>query len=116
MPSVCARKISVAFTRLLTSSACASPSFMKIALMCFSTARFVSTSDSAIAELLLPCAISASTSRSRDVSSASGELFALDLARTSDSTILESITEPPRATSSTAAASCPPSWTRSFSR
>ena len=50
---------------------------MKIALMCFSTARFVSTSDSAIAELLLPCAISASTSRSRVVSSASGELFAL---------------------------------------
>ena len=45
-----------------------------MALMCFSTARFVSTSESAIAELLLPWAISASTSRSREVSSASGGL------------------------------------------
>src|SRR6185436_10096987 len=48
-----------AFTRLLTSGAPARFSFMKIALMCFSTARFVRTSDSAIASLLLPCAISA---------------------------------------------------------
>ena len=46
---------------------------MKIALMCFSTARLVRTSDSAIASLLLPCAISASVSRSRGVSAASGE-------------------------------------------
>ena len=40
---------------------------MKIALMCFSTARLVRTSESAIAELLFPWAISASTSRSRVV-------------------------------------------------
>jgi hypothetical protein len=39
---------------LLTSSANATPSFWKIELMCFSTARFVSTSDSAIAALLFP--------------------------------------------------------------
>src|SRR4051812_952131 len=58
-----ARNISAAFTRLLTSSASASPSFRKIELMCFSTARLVSTSESAIAPLLFPVAISASTSR-----------------------------------------------------
>ena len=48
--------------------------------MCFSTARLVSTSESAIAALLLPWAISASTSRSRGVSSASGERSARHLA------------------------------------
>src|SRR3954469_13167387 len=36
-----ARKIRAAFTRRLTSSASRRSSFMKIALMCFSTARFV---------------------------------------------------------------------------
>ena len=41
--------------------------------MCFSTARLESTSDSAIAVLLLPCAISARTWRSRGDSSASAE-------------------------------------------
>ena len=41
--------------------------------MCFSTARLVRTSVSAIAALLLPLAISARTSRSRPVSAASGE-------------------------------------------
>ena len=40
--------------------------------MCFSTARLVRTSVSAIAALLLPLAISARTSRSRPVSAASG--------------------------------------------
>ena len=49
--------------------------------MCFSTARLVSTSESAIAALLLPCAISARTSRSRGVSSASGERSIARLAR-----------------------------------
>ena len=48
----------MALTRLLTSSASARPSLRKIALMCFSTARLVRNSDSAIAVLLLPCAIS----------------------------------------------------------
>ena len=48
-----ARNISAAFTRLLTSSASASPSFKKIALMCFSTARLVRNSDSAIARVAL---------------------------------------------------------------
>ncbi len=46
---------------------------MKIALMCFSTARLVRKSASPIAALLLPVASSASTSRSRGVSSSSGE-------------------------------------------
>ncbi len=49
-----ARNTSVAFTRLLTSSASDRFSFRKIELMCFSTARLVSTSDSAIEVLLLP--------------------------------------------------------------
>ena len=44
-----ARKTSVAFTRLLTSSASERSSLRKIELMCFSTARLVRTSDSAIA-------------------------------------------------------------------
>ena len=94
--SSAARNSSAALTRLLTSCASASPSLRKIALMCFSTARLVSTSDSAIAVLLLPSAISASTSRSRGVSSASGERSARARAVTSTSTILGSITEPPR--------------------
>ncbi len=48
------RNTSAAFTRLLTSSASERLSFRKIELMCFSTARLVSTSDSAIAVLLFP--------------------------------------------------------------
>jgi hypothetical protein len=48
------RNISAACTRLLTSAASARPSFQKIALMCFSTARLVRNSASAIAVLLLP--------------------------------------------------------------
>jgi len=46
--------MSVAITRLLTFGVSLRRSFMKIALMCFSTARFVKKSDSAIASLLLP--------------------------------------------------------------
>ena len=49
-----ARNSKAAFTRRLTSSGLSSSSLVKIALMCFSTARLVSTSDSAIAALLLP--------------------------------------------------------------
>ncbi len=60
---------------------------------------------SAIAELLLPLAISASTSRSRSVSAASGERSTWSLAATSGSTILESSTDPPAATASIAATS-----------
>ena len=52
--------------------------------MCFSTARFVRTSDSLIARLLLPCAIAARTSTSRGVSSVSGEAAAWDRALTRD--------------------------------
>ena len=78
---------------------------MKIALMCFSTARLVSTSDSAIASLLLPCAISASVSRSRGVSTASGESAVARL-RTSSSTIFGSMYEPPCCTARTASTSC----------
>ena len=68
-----ARNSSAAFTRRLTSSGLSSSSLVKIALMCFSTARLVSTSDSAIAALLLPWASSASTSCSRRVSADSGD-------------------------------------------
>jgi hypothetical protein len=68
-----ARKSRVALTRLLTSSAKERSSLRKIELMCFSTARLVRTSVSAIAALLLPLAISARTSRSRAVSAARGE-------------------------------------------
>ena len=49
-----ARNISVALTRFDTFSEALSPSFMKIELTCFSTARFVRTSESAIAALLFP--------------------------------------------------------------
>ena len=48
------RNARVALTRLLASSASERPSLEKMWLMCFSTARFVSTSDSAIALLLFP--------------------------------------------------------------
>jgi hypothetical protein len=48
------RKSRVAFTRLLMSSAYARLSLRKIELMCFSTARLVRTSVSAMAALLLP--------------------------------------------------------------
>ena len=51
---ISARNISAALTRLLTSSALPSPSFVKIELMCFSTACLVRTSASATAVLLLP--------------------------------------------------------------
>jgi hypothetical protein len=50
-----------------------SPSLAKIDVM-FSTASSASTSTSAIAALLLPCAISAGISRSRRVSSSSRQL------------------------------------------
>ena len=53
-----ARRSRTAFTRLLTPSVSARPSLKKIEWMCFSTARVVSTRDLAIAELLLPWAIS----------------------------------------------------------
>ena len=48
----------MALTRLLVSSVCVRPSLRKIELMWFSTARLVSTRDSAMAALLLPEAIS----------------------------------------------------------
>ena len=54
-----------AFTRRLTSRSSLRPSFEKIELVCFSTARSDSTSAAAMAALLLPWAISPSTSRSR---------------------------------------------------
>ena len=114
-----ARNISAALTRGLTSSApwaCDRLSLRKIALMCFSTARLVSTSDSEIAALLLPSAIAASTSSSRGVSSASGERSLRALAVTSTSTILGSITDSPLATASIAATSWRRSWMRSLSR
>ena len=107
---------SAAFTRRLTSSGLSSSSLVKIALMCFSTARLVSTSDSAIAALLLPWASSASTSCSRRVSDDSGERAPALRAWTSTSTTLGSITDPPATTASIAATSCCGSLTRSLSR
>jgi hypothetical protein len=68
-------------------------------LMCFSTARGVSTSASAMAVLFLPCAICSSTSRSRGVRSRSGDCAARERAKTSASTTFGSMYEPPRATS-----------------
>ena len=92
--SVSARNTSAAFTRGLTlpaSGACVMLSLRKIELMCFSTARLVRTKASAMAVLLLPSAIVASTSSSRGVSSVSGERSsrAFDALRTS--TILGSM-------------------------
>jgi His Kinase A (phospho-acceptor) domain/Histidine kinase-, DNA gyrase B-, and HSP90-like ATPase len=58
-PPSSARKINVAFTRRLTSSDSGRLSLEKIEFTCFSTARLVSTSDWAMAPLLLPAAISA---------------------------------------------------------
>jgi hypothetical protein len=89
---------------------------MKIELMCFSTARLVKTSESAIAVLLFPFAISESTSCSRGVSCDSGERSARALAATSTSTIFGSITEPPWLTVSIADTSSPRLCTRSLSR
>src|SRR5213076_1934626 len=62
-----ARKRSTAFTRRCTACSSLSPSLVNTDVMCFSTARSLSTSDSAIAALFFPCAISASVSRSRTV-------------------------------------------------
>ena len=111
-----ARNTSVALTRLLTSSASERLSLRKIELMCFSTARLVSTSDSAIDVLLLPTAISASTSRSRGVSSINGDRSERAFAATSVSTIFGSITEPPDATDLIAHTSSARSCTRCLSR
>jgi len=82
-----------------------SPSLAKSELMCFSTARSESPSASPTAALFLPCAISASTSRSRGVRWVSGDVRARPRAATSTSTTLGSMTEPPRSTSRIAAAS-----------
>ncbi len=57
LPPSSARKISVAFTRRLTSWVSGRPSFENMELTCFSTARLVRNSDSAMAPLLFPDAI-----------------------------------------------------------
>ena len=62
-----------ALTRLFTSVSHLSPSLRKIEWITFSTDRSVRTSASAIAALFFPSAISRSTSRSRGVSSLSGD-------------------------------------------
>src|SRR4051794_21915810 len=111
-----ARNISVAFTRRLTSSASRRSSFMKIALMCFSTARLVRNSDSAIAALLLPCAISASTSDSRSLNSDKGDASRRERASTSASTTFGSTTDSPSTTALIARTSCSSSLIRSLRR
>src|SRR5919206_215045 len=62
-----------ALTRLWIAVSQRSPSLRKIAWITFSTERSVKTRVSAIAALFLPSAISRSTSRSRGVSSFSGD-------------------------------------------
>ncbi len=94
----------------------AKPSLANNALMCFSTARSVMNSEPATAALLLPEAISASTSRFLLVSPSSGDDLARLDAATSTSTIAGSITDPPRATARTAATNSSGSLTRSLSR
>ena len=66
------RKVSTASTRRWSSGAGARPSFPKMLVTCFSTARSVTTSCSAMAWFERPSAISSSTSRSRGVRSSSG--------------------------------------------
>ena len=66
--------------------------------MCFSTARLVRNSEAAIAPLLLPAATSASTSRSRAVSSSSGDAAEPVRSAISRSMIFASTTERPSAT------------------
>ena len=67
-PLASARYSRTAFTRRLRSFSSDRPSFAKIELVCFSTARSDTPSEAAIAALLLPCAISARISDSRGVS------------------------------------------------
>ena len=73
------------------------------------------TNEAAMAAFVFPCAICSSVSRSRGVSSSSGELFA-ERAPTSASTTFGSTTEPPPATVRIAAGISPASLTRSLSR
>ena len=96
-------------------AASATPSFRKIEWANFSTDGSVITSDAAIAALFFPCAISSSVSRSRGVSSSSGDSLRARAA-TRASTTFGSITEPPPATSRIAPASCAASPTRSLRR
>ena len=84
--------------------------------MCFSTARFVRTSDVAIAAFDDPRAISDSTSRSRRVSSASRESRRESAAWISSGTSFASITTPPCATTRIVRSSSAASCTRSFTR
>ena len=84
--------------------------------MCRSTARTVSTSRAAIAALLRPLAISASTSRSRGDSRASGESTPAARAPSMASTTSGSMVEPPAATVRTAVTSCSGAATLSLSR
>src|SRR5439155_23904333 len=99
------RYSSTALTRRWASCSSARASLVNTPLMCFSTARSLRPSDSAMALLLFPWAISASVSRSRGVSVARADGGAMR-ACTSASTTRGSITEPPRATSRIAPTSC----------
>ena len=98
-PPRSARYSSTALTRRCTSGSSVRPSFEKIELMCFSTARSVRTSAAAMAALFLPWAISARISRSRGVRRATGDSAPRARPATSASTTLGSITDPPSATS-----------------
>src|SRR3954454_2649437 len=118
-PQSCSRprNISVAVTRRLTFSGSGSSSFMKIELMCFSTARFVRNSELATAALLFPFAISARISSSRGVSSSSSDgSRCRPRASTSASTTFESTSESFAATALMASTSWSASCMRSLRR
>ena len=82
----------------------AGPSFVKMLVTCFSTARSVTNRRSAIAWFERPSAISSSTSRSRGVSSSSGS--SARRRPTSWLTTAGSSAEPPSPTRRTALANC----------
>ena len=84
--------------------------------MCFSTARLVSTSDSAIAALLLPSAISRQHLALARRQLGERRPLVRARARMSGSTIFGSITEPPASTVWIAPTSWARSCTRSLSR
>ena len=87
-----------------------------MALMCFSTLRFVRPRPPAIAALLAPAAIEPRTSRSTGLSSLSGERARRRRASTSDCTTFGSIADAPPATALIVAVSWRPLCTRSLSR
>src|SRR3954454_2482715 len=110
----CRRYVVTARTRRWSCSSAGRSSFEKMLVTCFSTARSVTTSRSAIAWFDRPSAMSSSTSRSRGVSC---EIGSSPRRRpTRRDTTSGSSAEPPSATRLIAAANSFTSETLSFSR